>query len=290
MVNGQAGMPYLDIVAPGQGPVRRAHLRVSGERRVFDAEGGCGHGWLDERAVVMEALLGFQARRRRRRAQLLRTAGRALAQRKRWLRRAGGNARGTNHKHPPGSPPVCNVRRQWRPLLGLLGCDTASVRVPGLSLAFSATTPGVRASSHTQEALFVKRRKTRVHHIGEDVAKAGWPPARRIPGQRRAAALVRSAWSIHHAGRNLWCREYVERRCGDGFSAPTFTPSAPRLAGSSVGALPNPGYQFYRSPATEPSMADDIGMCHGRRCRVFRLVRDPTAGRCDARWPTRSAL
>lgn len=60
-------------------------------------------------------------------------------------------------------------------LLGLLGCDTASVRVPGLSLAFPPTTPGVRASSHTQEALFVEAPKdTRANHIGEDVAKSGW--------------------------------------------------------------------------------------------------------------------
>ena len=60
-------------------------------------------------------------------------------------------------------------------LLSLIGCDTASVRVPGLSLAFPPTTPDVRASAHTQEALFVEAPKdTRADHIGEDVAKSGW--------------------------------------------------------------------------------------------------------------------
>ena len=39
MVMVKPGMPYLDIVAPGEGHVRRADLRLPGLRRVRDAHG-----------------------------------------------------------------------------------------------------------------------------------------------------------------------------------------------------------------------------------------------------------
>lgn len=60
-------------------------------------------------------------------------------------------------------------------LFCLTGCDTAPVRVPGLSLSFPETAPGIRASVHTQDVLFIEEPKDiRAQHIGEDVAKTGW--------------------------------------------------------------------------------------------------------------------
>jgi len=60
MVMVKPGMPYLDIVrrVKDQFAAPTFVYQVSGEYSMLKA--ACGHGWLDERAVVMEALLGFK--------------------------------------------------------------------------------------------------------------------------------------------------------------------------------------------------------------------------------------
>jgi hypothetical protein len=54
------GMPYLDIVRRVKQELAGADLRLSGQRRVRDAQGRRANGWLDERACALEALLSFK--------------------------------------------------------------------------------------------------------------------------------------------------------------------------------------------------------------------------------------
>jgi porphobilinogen synthase len=60
MVMIKPGMPYLDIVrrVKDQFGVPTFVYQVSGEYAMLKAAGQ--NGWLDERAVVMESLLGFK--------------------------------------------------------------------------------------------------------------------------------------------------------------------------------------------------------------------------------------
>jgi porphobilinogen synthase len=60
MVMVKPGMPYLDIVrrVKDQFGAPTFVYQVSGEYSMLKA--ACGQGWLDERAVVMESLLGFK--------------------------------------------------------------------------------------------------------------------------------------------------------------------------------------------------------------------------------------
>src|SRR5258706_370054 len=88
-------------------------------------------------------------------------------------------------------------------LLCLAGCDTAAMRVPGLSLSFPETVPFAPAASTTQDAVFLETpRDVRAQHIGEDVAKTGWTacttdtmgPGELVPllQKRISAALVQT--------------------------------------------------------------------------------------------------
>ena len=72
MVMVKPGMPYLDIVRRVKDEFRVPTFayQVSGEYAMLKA--AAQNGWLDHDAVMMESLLGLQARRRRRRADLLR--------------------------------------------------------------------------------------------------------------------------------------------------------------------------------------------------------------------------
>jgi porphobilinogen synthase len=60
MVMVKPGMPYLDIVrrVKDQFGAPTFVYQVSGEYSMLKA--ACAQGWLDERAVVMETLLGFK--------------------------------------------------------------------------------------------------------------------------------------------------------------------------------------------------------------------------------------
>jgi delta-aminolevulinic acid dehydratase/porphobilinogen synthase len=39
------GLPFLDIILPGEGALRRAYIRLSGFGRICDAHGGGGQGF-----------------------------------------------------------------------------------------------------------------------------------------------------------------------------------------------------------------------------------------------------
>ena len=87
MVMVKPGMPYLDIVRRVKDEFRVPTFayQVSGEYAMLKA--AAANGWLDHDAVMMEVAAGLQARRRRRRADLLRagrgaTAARALSARR----------------------------------------------------------------------------------------------------------------------------------------------------------------------------------------------------------------
>ena len=56
----QAGDALPRHRPPREGPLRGADVRVPGERRVRDADGRGGNGWLDERAVVLESLTSIK--------------------------------------------------------------------------------------------------------------------------------------------------------------------------------------------------------------------------------------
>jgi porphobilinogen synthase len=60
MVMVKPGMPYLDIVrrVKDQFAAPTFVYQVSGEYSMLKA--ACNQGWLDERAAVLEALLGFK--------------------------------------------------------------------------------------------------------------------------------------------------------------------------------------------------------------------------------------
>ncbi len=60
MVMIKPGLPYLDVVARGEGPVPRADLRlpVSGEYAMLMA--AVQNGWLDGDRAIMESLLAFK--------------------------------------------------------------------------------------------------------------------------------------------------------------------------------------------------------------------------------------
>ena len=51
-----AGAAYLDVISPGEGGVRRAHGRVSRQRRARDAQAAVERGWLDEERAMLETL------------------------------------------------------------------------------------------------------------------------------------------------------------------------------------------------------------------------------------------
>ena len=79
MVMVKPGMPYLDIVRRVKDDVRRADLRLPGQRRIRDDHGG-GSERLDRRRPRDDGEPSrLQARRRRRRAHLFRAARRAGA-------------------------------------------------------------------------------------------------------------------------------------------------------------------------------------------------------------------
>ena len=79
MVMVKPGMPYLDIVrrVKDEFGVPTFVYQVSGEYAMLKA--AAQNGWLDERACVLEALTGVQARRRGRDPDLFRARGGALA-------------------------------------------------------------------------------------------------------------------------------------------------------------------------------------------------------------------
>ena len=80
--DGQARHALPRHRAPREGRVPRADLRLSGQRRVRDAEGGGAlNGWLDARRGDDGKPARLQARRRRWRADLLRARGRTAARR-----------------------------------------------------------------------------------------------------------------------------------------------------------------------------------------------------------------
>ncbi|HEX7156926.1 MAG TPA: porphobilinogen synthase, partial [Burkholderiaceae bacterium] len=60
MVMVKPGMPYLDIVRRVKDTFKAPTFvyQVSGEYSML--KGAAANGWLDERAVVMESLLGFK--------------------------------------------------------------------------------------------------------------------------------------------------------------------------------------------------------------------------------------
>ena len=72
MVMVKPGLPYLDIVRRVKDTfgMPTAVYQVSGEYAMLKA--AAQNGWLDERACVLEALTGDEARRRRRDPHLLR--------------------------------------------------------------------------------------------------------------------------------------------------------------------------------------------------------------------------
>ena len=72
MVMVKPGMPYLDIVRRVKERFGVPTYRLSGERRVRDAGGRRSSAAGSTRSVMLETLLGIQARRRRRRADLRR--------------------------------------------------------------------------------------------------------------------------------------------------------------------------------------------------------------------------
>ncbi len=82
MVMVKPGMPYLDIVRRVKDAYKAPTFvyQVSGEYSMLKA--AAANGWLDERKVVLESMLSLQAGRRRRDTDLLWTAGRALAARR----------------------------------------------------------------------------------------------------------------------------------------------------------------------------------------------------------------
>jgi porphobilinogen synthase len=84
MVMVKPGMPYLDIVrrVKDQFAAPTFVYQVSGEYSMLKA--ACAQGWLDERAVVMEALLGFK------RAGADGVLSYFALQAARWLREGGG--------------------------------------------------------------------------------------------------------------------------------------------------------------------------------------------------------
>ena len=81
MVMVKPGLPYLDIVRRVKDTfgVPTAVYQVSGEYAMLKA--AAQNGWLDERACVLEALLGDEARGRRRDPHLLRARRGAVAAR-----------------------------------------------------------------------------------------------------------------------------------------------------------------------------------------------------------------
>ena len=76
------GLPYLDIVAPGEGALRSAGVRLPGERRIRDDRGGRGGRRGRARRAGARDADRVQARRLLGRADLSRAARRAAAQ---WL-------------------------------------------------------------------------------------------------------------------------------------------------------------------------------------------------------------
>src|ERR1700749_386794 len=59
--------------------------------------------------------------------------------------------------------------------LAMSGCDTAAIRVPGLSLSFPESTPEAKGAGKAQGGIFIEvPRDDRAQHIGEDIAKSGW--------------------------------------------------------------------------------------------------------------------
>jgi porphobilinogen synthase len=59
MVMVKPGMPYLDVIRRIKGLLRPTYAyQVSGEYAMLKA--AAQNGWLDERACVLEALLGFK--------------------------------------------------------------------------------------------------------------------------------------------------------------------------------------------------------------------------------------
>ena len=60
MVMVKPGMPYLDIVRRVKETLRRADLRLPGERRVRDDHGRGANGWLDRERAMLESLLAFK--------------------------------------------------------------------------------------------------------------------------------------------------------------------------------------------------------------------------------------
>ena len=79
MVMVKPGLPYLDIVRRVKDAfgMPTAVYQVSGEYAMLKAAAQAG--WLDERACVLEALIGDQARRRRRDPDLFRARRGRLA-------------------------------------------------------------------------------------------------------------------------------------------------------------------------------------------------------------------
>ena len=79
MVMVKPALPYLDVIRRVQGRHPHAGRRLQRQRRVRDAQGGRGDGWLDERAAVLEALTGDPPRRRRHHHHLPREGCRPMA-------------------------------------------------------------------------------------------------------------------------------------------------------------------------------------------------------------------
>ena len=80
MVMVKPGMPYLDVLAPREGALRHADLRLSGVRRIRDDHGGGAERLARRREGDDGEPDRVQARRRRRRAQLFRAARRRKAE------------------------------------------------------------------------------------------------------------------------------------------------------------------------------------------------------------------
>ena len=85
MVMVKPGMPYLDVLqrVKAEFCLPTFVYQVSGEYAMLKA--AALQGWLDERAVILEALAAFQTRRRRCRTDLFRRRRSGLV--------AGGNCR-----------------------------------------------------------------------------------------------------------------------------------------------------------------------------------------------------
>ena len=105
--------PYLDVMrgaARGDAPAGR---RLPGERRVRDAQGRGGHGWLDERKRRARESARNPPRGRRHHLHLLRTGGSTMAPRRgvtrslRWgASRAGRPARRSTGSFGDAAPGV----------------------------------------------------------------------------------------------------------------------------------------------------------------------------------------